>query len=323
MAPYLKGFHLTIVMWRGGRDAEGWKLSETDNSSIMSLQSFESLDVTRGGAHVLNLAMGAAYDPNKCEDEDEAAADHRLDRHFAKGRLYAPSTGVLSALPRLHTDLAALRKLSSAKLPPLRVLRLCIIIQVFYGFADASGKGFGAIVTEARDCKGLHKGWLSDEITLTSGLSYRVGILTAGEESESSNYKELGNCVDTTEVEAREGRLKNCEFFLFTDNSTAESCSYRGSSKSPALHSLVIRLHKLEMDYVITVHLIHVSGTRMITQGIDGCSRGVLLEGVMAGFDMMHFVDLAKPAIEMHEPLLDWVQTWTERDCLEPLTPEG
>ncbi len=26
MIPYMKGFHLTIEMWRGGRDAEGWKL---------------------------------------------------------------------------------------------------------------------------------------------------------------------------------------------------------------------------------------------------------------------------------------------------------
>ena len=28
MIPYLKGFHLTIEMWRGGRDSEGWKLRD-------------------------------------------------------------------------------------------------------------------------------------------------------------------------------------------------------------------------------------------------------------------------------------------------------
>ena len=27
MKPYLKGFHLSLEMWRGGRDKEGWKLS--------------------------------------------------------------------------------------------------------------------------------------------------------------------------------------------------------------------------------------------------------------------------------------------------------
>jgi hypothetical protein len=26
MIPYLMGFHLSIKMWRGGRDSEGWKL---------------------------------------------------------------------------------------------------------------------------------------------------------------------------------------------------------------------------------------------------------------------------------------------------------
>ena len=26
MKPYLKGFHLSLEMWRGGRDAEGWKM---------------------------------------------------------------------------------------------------------------------------------------------------------------------------------------------------------------------------------------------------------------------------------------------------------
>jgi hypothetical protein len=31
--------------------------------------------------------------------------------------------------------------------------------------------------------------------------------------------------------------------------------------------------------------MIHISGKRMIAQGTDGCSRGVLMEGVMAGRD--------------------------------------
>jgi hypothetical protein len=35
MVPYLKGFHLTIEMWCGGRDVDGWKLKEGDDSSIM------------------------------------------------------------------------------------------------------------------------------------------------------------------------------------------------------------------------------------------------------------------------------------------------
>ena len=47
------------------------------------------------------------------------------------------------------------------------------------------------------------------------------------------------------------------------------------------------------------------------------------MEGVMAGQDMLHFVDLAKSAVERHPGVLDWIWSWTGREDLEPLTPEG
>ena len=99
-------------------------------------------------------------------------------------------------------------------------------------------------------------------------------------------------------VEARAGRLRNCEFFLFTDNTTAEGCFSRGTSKSKLLHSLVLSLQVLELEYGMTLHVIHISGKRMIAQGTDGCSRGSLMEGVMAGEDMLSFVDLGQSAVE-------------------------
>jgi hypothetical protein len=69
-------------------------------------------------------------------------------------------------------------------------------------------------------------------------VRFRIGLWSAAAEEESSNFKELKNLVDTVDEEAKAGRLQNCEFFLFTDNSTAESCFYRGSSKSRHLHAL-------------------------------------------------------------------------------------
>jgi hypothetical protein len=60
------------------------------------------------------------------------------------------------------------------------------------------------------------------------------------EEEESSNYKELSNLVETVSEEAKAGRMRDCELFLFTDNSTAKGCFYRGTSKSPLLHELVL-----------------------------------------------------------------------------------
>ena len=77
------------------------------------------------------------------------------------------------------------------------------------------------------------------------------------------------------------------------------------------------------MEYGLTIHIIHVAGTRMIAQGTDGCSRGSFLEGVMAGASMLSFVDLGKTAVERCPELLPWIRDWTERRSLEPLTPEG
>ena len=193
------------------------------------------------------------------------------------------------------------------------------MVQVFYGFGDASGKQFGATLSQNYNCKAR----LTKATTSTGGVRFRIGLWSAVEEEESLNFKELKNLVDMVDKETKAGRLQNCEFFLFTDNSTAESCFYRGSSKSRHLHALVLALRTLEMAHGMTIHVIHVSGKRMIAQGTDGCSRGSLMEGVMAGRDMLVFVDLAHTAIERHPPLLDWVRTWTELPKLKPLTPEG
>jgi hypothetical protein len=156
-----------------------------------------------------------------------------------------------------------------------------------------------------------------------NGVRFRIGLWSSKEEEESSNYKELINLVNTVSSEARAGRLNNCEFFLFTDNSTAESCFYKGTSKSKLLHSLVLSLRMLEMEYGMSIYIVHISGTRMIAQGTDGCSRGSLMEGVMTGTDMLAFVDLSRSAIDRHPPLLDWVRGWTSRATLTPLSPEG
>ena len=110
--------------------------------------------------------------------------------------------------------------------------------------------------------------------------------------------------------------------FLFTDNSTAESAYYKGSSSSKKLHGLILRLHQLSLDYSVILQVIHVAGTRMIAQGTDGCSRGVLMEGVMAGQSMLSFIDLNKSATERSPTLLGWVCSWCGMRDIVPLTLE-
>jgi hypothetical protein len=76
------------------------------------------------------------------------------------------------------------------------------------------------------------------------------------------------------------------------------------------------------MVYGMTLHVVHISGKRMIAQGTDGCSRGSFMEGIMAGQDMLSFIDLARAAVERHPPVLEWVRSWTGLPKLLPLTPE-
>ncbi len=151
--------------------------------------------------------------------------EYRMKRYGNMTLLHAPPSGLTQVVPRMREDILALMKLSGGKLPPLRVVRPTGVANVFYGFADASGKQFGSTVSAAYGCSGR----LAKANPSTKDLVYRVGVWSAAEEQESSNFKELSNLVETVEEETRRGRLVDCEFFLFTDNSTAEICYYRGS----------------------------------------------------------------------------------------------
>jgi hypothetical protein len=66
------------------------------------------------------------------------------------------------------------------------------------------------------------------------------------------------------------------------------------------------------MEHGFTLHVMHVVGTRMIAQGTDGLSRGILLEGVVKGEDMLSFVDLSQTAVERHPEVLVYVKSWVD-----------
>ena len=268
MKPYLKGFHLSLEMWRGGRDDEGWKV--------------------RGAAM-------ATRDQAELASEDEE-----------KGivREQGPASGYTPIAPRLKRDLEALIMLTDSAAPPKRIYRRRDLFTAFYGFGDASSGGFGS------------------SVGLPHGVQGRFGIWGKDEEDKSSNYRELKNLVETVEEEVSVGRLDKAELWLFTDNSTAESCFAKGSSTSELLHELILRLRRMEMSAGLKLFLVHIAGTRMIAQGTDGLSRGMMCEGVMAGKDMLDFVDLAKSATARHPPLVEYVRAWTGIQTLMPLLPE-
>jgi hypothetical protein len=209
----------------------------------------------------------------------------------------------VNAVPRFRWDLAALKVLFEADVPAVRTIRPSSRIDVRYGFGDASGSGFGG------------------SIALPGGISYRIGVWGSDSEGSSSNYRELRNLVETLEAEVEAGNLKNCEMFMMTDNSTAEACFYRGSSRTEKLFELVLRLHKLEMTAGMVLHIIHVAGTRMIAQGTDGLSRGDLLEGVMKGEDFLSFVPLHLSALDRSPDLEGWFRGMYPHGTLETLDP--
>jgi hypothetical protein len=238
MVPYLKGFHLTIKMWRGGRDAEGWKLPVKDDDSVASGRLLSSLDATRAGRYGMDLSLLASYSVEHAEDQDEASANHQINLKAGHDVLHAPRDGFTTSVSCFKDDIAALTRLTDFDLPPLRVVRPTHVVQVLYGFGDASGKQFGATLSKNYNCCGC----LSKTATGSGSIWFQVGLWSPDKEEESSNYKELRNLVDAVGEVAKAGRLRDCELFIFMDSSMAEGCSYRGNSKSACLHALVLEL---------------------------------------------------------------------------------
>ena len=99
--------------------------------------------------------------------------------------------------------------------------------------------------------------------------------------------------------------------FLFADNSTFEFTFYRGYSTSWKLSAIILRLYQAIRDGDLILHVIHVAGTRMKVCGVDGLSRGDLLEGMMVGLDPTLFIPLAEGSNKRSRGKAeDWVRSW-------------
>jgi len=207
------------------------------------------------------------------------------------------------AATRLASDLECLQALFSPATPPLRLARATSISVAAYGFVDASGAGFGSSI-----------------LLLNGETIFCHGFWGSDEEQRSSNYRELRNLVDTLQEGLTQGDLQGTEVFLFTDNGVAEAAFYKGNSDNRFLFQLILRLRQLEMSGQLCLHVIHVSGTRMVAQGTDGLSRLDYTSGVMAGYNMMTYIPLHLSALERAPQLLPWVHSWLP-DSISPLTP--
>ena len=177
--------------------------------------------------------------------------------------------------------------------PPRRAIRPSKTSEALYMFGDASGAGFGSSLKIGKD------------------IIYRHGQWKQSFAQESSNYRELGNLINAVKDACSKGLLKDAELFVFTDNTSAESAFYKGTSSSKRLFELTLDLRKLQMNDALALHLIHVAGKRMIAQGPDGLSRGISYQGIMTGTPFLDYVALHRNAADRQGPsLLNWAKSW-------------
>ena len=82
-----------------------------------------------------------------------------------------------------------------------------------------------------------------------------------------------------------------------------------GNSASRKLFKLLYKLRKSQMKHGFVLHVMHVAGTRMIAQGTDGLSRGVLNKGALATGSIKLHVLLNLTALERSSGLEDWLKS--------------
>jgi hypothetical protein len=91
-------------------------------------------------------------DEGELVEEEVAAITHLLsNRGLAK--THGPVDEQTTPIPRLRGDILALLHLANFDLPPLQVVRPAYMVHVYYGFGDASGRQFGATISEDYSCR--------------------------------------------------------------------------------------------------------------------------------------------------------------------------
>ena len=95
----------------------------------------------------------STYSPTTNEDVNKAATDHQIESKLTTGLIYDPASGRTPVVSRFKKDTEALiLPTQSAVLPPLGIIRLSMVVQVFFGFGDATGKEFRSIVAGTYNC---------------------------------------------------------------------------------------------------------------------------------------------------------------------------
>jgi len=143
-----------------------------------------------------------------------------------------------------------------------RTLKRIRDVTLVHAITDASGEGVGATVTSNRSVE----------------AHYLSGVWPSKFKHFSSNWRELRAILLALQrvKMSNPDLLRGAVVYSFTDNTNAAHSINRGSSKSERLMHMIREIKLLEVDLDCTIVSLWMSGDRMIHQGTDGLSRGVL-----------------------------------------------
>ena len=136
------------------------------------------------------------------------------------------------------------------------------------------------------------KGGFADSFLSFEGIRYSYGTWNSEVFEKSSNFREFRNFLDSVRQEGEQGISKNSLMFSHTDNGLVESAIYQGPSDCSHLLDMVIEFSVMQIEFTFTCSVVHVAGTQMIEQGVDGLSRGSTNKVEMIGRDFLFFSPL-------------------------------
>ena len=150
-------------------------------------------------------------------------------------------------------DVESLQKLTTHVAPPRVRLGALDILLALYLPGDASGLGFGSAVIGAE------------------GILYKSGTWGGNWKTKSLNFREAVNLVTRIKSLVGSGKVQELGAFLFTTY-------YKGYFTSRKILRIILWLYQVIRDGSLILHVTHMARTRMNIWGIDGLSRGNLLE---------------------------------------------
>mmetsp|Transcript_22933 Transcript_22933/g.34778 ORF Transcript_22933/g.34778 Transcript_22933/m.34778 type:complete len:214 (-) Transcript_22933:280-921(-) len=211
------GMHLSIDGWRKDRDEEGWRIRQKGNGKRKMAEPTQGVD----------WKAVAEWESLKgwVNDQEEEPLDS-LPESVANTE-DASTPQFVPTVPRLASDMQALKALFQGEGPLVREVRCRSSTNFYYGFGDASGTSFGSSF-EKDQC-----------------IEFEFGQWCTESSEQSSNWRELKNVVEAVRGFVEKHDLYGAEIFIFTDNTTAEGAFWKGITPSRRLFNLVLELREL------------------------------------------------------------------------------